>query len=253
MEEKELPFEYKHMEEETKGFDITSLKKSVFGSTVMMPGSGEMIALKTVLQVLDNFVLVSSGTGAVIASAGIEVPFVAAGRKAFAFAKGLSRATDKKVVVFAGDGATLESLPSLMRSNDNILYICYNNSKNPRQLAGMMPGYAATASVAYFEDFVRKLRKAFAYNGLSYIEILTPNPSWGYEPANTIEIAELATDCLIWPVYEVENGSTSITKRPDREEPVARFFSALKGKTSESEIRAAQEEAGRNWKFLQKQ
>src|SRR3989344_7110229 len=121
MEEKELPFEYKHLEEETKGFDIASLKKSVFGSTVMMPGSGEMIALKTVLQVLDNFVLVSSGTGTIIASAGIEVPFVNAEHRAFAVAQGLSNSTDKKVVVFADGGVTMKSLPSLMRSKDNIL------------------------------------------------------------------------------------------------------------------------------------
>ena len=154
--------------------------------------------------------------------------------------------------MFAGEGVTMNNLPSLLRSRDNIMYVCYCNNIRHKQLASMMPGYAATASIAYFEDLVSKLKKAFSRNGFSYVEILTPNPSWGYEPSNTVEIAKLATECLLWPVYEVENNYVTITKRPDREEQVSRLFSALKINISASEIQTLQEEVNRTWKSIQK-
>lgn len=249
MEEKELPFEYRTAEGEVKSFDISHLKREVFGTTSVMPGSGEMLALKLVLQSLDNFVLVASGVASVMARSGLGVPVVCTENPA-GFAQGISNALkDKaKVVVFADEMATVSCLPSLVGMKEEMLYICYRNSPSFRHLAGMMRGYAATASVAFYEDFMAKMKKAFSFRNFSFIEVLAPNPSWGYEPSNTVEIARLATECLLWPVYETENGVLSVTKRPDKEEPVERFFSALKMKTPEG----LQEEVSRAWKLMQK-
>lgn len=249
MEEKELPFEYKAVEEGAKSFNIARLKREVFGSTSMMPGSGEMLALKLVLQSLDNFVLVTSGVASIIARKGLGVPVVCAENPA-GFAQGLAHALkDKsKAVVFADEQTTISCLPSVIGMKEDMLYICYRNAPSFRQLAGMMQGYSATASIAFYEDFMIKLKKAFASGGFSYIEVMAPNPSWGYEPSNTVEIARLATECLLWPIYEVENGVLSITKRPDKEEPVERFFAAIKSQPPAG----LQEEASRAWKLMQK-
>ncbi|MDI6721790.1 MAG: hypothetical protein QMD85_05330 [Candidatus Aenigmarchaeota archaeon] len=251
MEEKELPFEYKAVEDEIKSFDIESMKKEVLGTTVMMPGSGEMLALKIILQCTDNFVLVCSGVSSVMAR-GLNIPVVNASKPA-AFAKGLARCMkdkkDPKVVVFADTQAALSELPELLSMDKDVVYICYNNRMPIQQLARMMHGYAATASIAFHDDLIRKLKKAYSTDRFSYIEILSPNPSWGYEASNTVHIAKLATECLLWPVYEID-GALSITKRIDHEEPVKLFYNALKPKPMEKEIQLIQEEAARNWRQL---
>ncbi|MBI2172963.1 MAG: hypothetical protein HYT73_01995 [Candidatus Aenigmarchaeota archaeon] len=248
MEEKELPFEYRNVEEGVNSFDISSLSREVFGSASLAPGSGELIALKLALQSVDNITVVASGPVSMVAR-NVGIPFVVSGKPA-AFAQGLSRALQDKarVVVFADRESAMQDLPSLVSMDENVIYVCYNNMIDFRQLAPAAGGYAATASVAFYNDYMAKLKKACSSRGFSFIEVLTPNPSWGYEPSNTIEIAKLATECLLWPVYEIVNGSLSITKHPDREERVEVFFNALKAKPPEG----LQEEASRRWKQLQK-
>jgi len=248
MEEKELPFEYKNMEEEVKSFNISGLGKDVFGSASLAPGSGELIALKLAIQAVDNIVVVASGPVSMVAR-NVGVPFVVSSKPA-ALAQGLSRALqDKaKVVVFADRESAMRDLPSLVSMNENVIYMCYNNTVDFRQLATAAGGYAATASVAFYNDYMAKLKKAHSRSGFSFIEVMAPNPSWGYEPSNTIEVAKLATECLLWPIYETVNGALTITKHPDREERVEFFFNALKSKPPEG----LQEEVSRRWKQLQK-
>lgn len=248
MEEKELPFEYRNVEEEVKSFNISSLSKEVFGSASLAPGSGELIALKLAIQAVDNIVVIASGP-VTVAARNAGVPFVVS-RKPAAFAQGLSRALqDKaKVVVFADRDSSVRDLPSLVSMDENVIYVCYNNMINFRQLAPAVGGYAATASVAFYNDYMTKLKKAYSNNGFSFIEILAPNPSWGYEPSNTIEVAKLATECLLWPVYEIANGALAVTKNPDREERVEFFFNKLKKNVPEG----LQEEVSRAWKHMQK-
>ena len=136
--------------------------------------------------------------------------------------------TDFHAVGFAGDGGTadigLQALSGAIDRNDDILYICYDNEaymntgiqkssltpfgarttttpagKNIRGnlrpkknlfeiVAAHGIPYAATASVGYLNDFMRKVEKAKNIKGTKYIHILAPCPTgWGVKTDETVD------------------------------------------------------------------
>ncbi|HLC76785.1 MAG TPA: thiamine pyrophosphate-dependent enzyme [archaeon] len=225
------------------------------------PGCGSMIALKLLLQTLDNFILVNA-TGSVTPF--IKVPMIHAGLNAVSVAKGVAHSVKDeknppKVVVFAGDGSTSMNLNALM-SSDNILYVCYNDfaytaidhkmhKSFARQLSHTLP-YVATTCVSYPDDYITKLKKAATMTGTRYIEVLAPCPvSWGYEPSNTIEVGRVAVETGLFPVFEVENDTVTLTKRPNRLEPVEHFNQVQKKMKIEN-TQNVQEWVNKKWKAL---
>lgn len=155
---------------------------------------------------------------------------------------------DVKVVAWAGDGGTfdigLQSLSGAAERNDDILYICYDNeaymntgiqrssatpagawttttpspaNKNePKKniveiLAGHRIPYAATASIGYPEDFVRKVQTAVSRRGFKFIHLWVSCPA-GHksEERHSVKIARLAVETGIFPLYEVEWGTKYI-------------------------------------------
>lgn len=166
---------------------------------------------------------------------GIEAGLRAQGRKP----------EDGTVVGFAGDGGTadigLQALSGAIDRNDDILYICYDNeaymntgiqkssltpfgAKTTTTPAGRgTPGcltqkknlfeivaahdipYAATASVGYLPDFMRKVERAAGIHGTRYIHVIAPCPTgWGYAVDETVEIARDIVDCGLWYLAEYE-------------------------------------------------
>ncbi len=74
--------------------------------------------------------------------------------------------------------------------------------------------YAATVSVAHPEDFIKKVEKAKAIKGMKFIHALSPcPPGWKANPMYTIEIARLAVDTHVFPLYEIENGTVHVTRK----------------------------------------
>ena len=74
--------------------------------------------------------------------------------------------------------------------------------------------YAATVSVAHPEDFVKKARKAKDIKGFRFIHAFSPcPPGWRMNPMKTIEVARLAVDTNMFPLYEIEGGWLRITKK----------------------------------------
>ncbi len=74
--------------------------------------------------------------------------------------------------------------------------------------------YAATVSVAHPEDFIAKIRKAKQIKGFRFIHAMSPcPPGWRMNPAQTIEVAKLAVDTHIFPLYEIEDGKVHITRK----------------------------------------
>jgi pyruvate/2-oxoacid:ferredoxin oxidoreductase beta subunit len=67
--------------------------------------------------------------------------------------------------------------------------------------------YAATASIAYPEDFLRKLEKAKAIRGAKFIHLWVSCPT-GHksEERYSVKIARLAVESGVFPLYEVEQG-----------------------------------------------
>ena len=162
---------------------------------------------------------------------------------------------DFTAVGFAGDGGTadigIQALSGAIDRNDNIIYICYDNEAYMNtgiQKSGLTPfgarttttpaganihgnirpkknlfeiaaahdiPYAATASVGYITDFIRKVEKASKIKGTKYIHVIAPCPTgWGIAPDETVEIAKEVVDCGLWYLAEYENGAFTLNHKP---------------------------------------
>lgn len=164
----------------------------------------------------------------------------AAGVRAGLDAKGEHDCT---VMAWAGDGGTfdigLQALSACAERNENILYVCYDNeaymntgiqrsSATPtgawttttpekkhakkkdimQVMAAHRIPYAATASIAYPDDLIRKVEKAKRTTGMRFLHIISPCPTgWKTSPEMTVELARLAVESNIFPLYEIEDGS----------------------------------------------
>jgi pyruvate ferredoxin oxidoreductase beta subunit len=167
-------------------------------------------------------------------ASGMETAFKAQGRAV-------------KVLAFAGDGGTFDigfqSLSGMIERHHDVLYVCYDNeaymntgvqrsSSTPHAAATTtspagrerlgkrhlkkdilsivaahhMP-YAATASVAYPSDLRKKVRRAVAVEGPTFLLIHSPCPlGWGHDGAKSIEVARLAIETGLVPLIELERG-----------------------------------------------
>jgi pyruvate ferredoxin oxidoreductase beta subunit len=67
--------------------------------------------------------------------------------------------------------------------------------------------YVATATVAELRDLERKVERAMDFHGARYLHVLVPCPlGWGSATADTINIARLAKESGLFPVFEAEHG-----------------------------------------------
>ncbi|HEX29363.1 TPA: pyruvate synthase subunit beta, partial [Candidatus Poribacteria bacterium] len=110
--------------------------------------------------------------------------------------------------------------------------------------------YVATASVAYPEDFIRKMRKAKEKIGTKFIHIISPcPPGWRFPSNMTIKIARLAVQSRAFPLYEVEDGIYRITVNPQKVVPVEEYLRA-QGRfrhLSDEEIKLIQKQVDERW------
>jgi len=192
------------------------------------------------------------------ASTGAVAAGVAAGLKALGI-------EDAHSVGFAGDGGTadigIQALSGAIDRNDDIIYFCNDNeaymntgiqksgltpygTKTTTSPAGEnLPGsvtmkknmfeivaahgiaYAATASVGYLEDFMRKVQKAKETKGTSYIHVFAPCPTgWGHESNITIDLAKQAVDSGLWYLAEYENGEFTLNRNPKEFAPIEKYL-----------------------------
>ncbi|WP_448383986.1 3-methyl-2-oxobutanoate dehydrogenase subunit beta [Desulfosoma sp.] len=152
--------------------------------------------------------------------------------------------TETTVVTWAGDGGTFDigfqALSGAVERNEDFIYVCYDNeaymntgvqrssstpygawtTTTPGQewkklrkknivealVAHRIP-YAATASIAFPEDLVRKVKKAKAIRGSRFLHIYASCPTgWRMPSELAVKIARMAVQTNIFPLYEVENG-----------------------------------------------
>jgi len=177
------------------------------------------------------------------------------------------------VVAFVGDGATsdvgFQSLSGAAERGENIIYICYDNEgymNTGIQRSGTTPfgawtttspvgemvhgkgensknmplimldhgvSYVATATVAYLEDYAKKLQKAMAVkDGMSYIHLYSPCPTgWRSSLDSAIEISRIAVETNFFPLWEAEHGNIHITKEITKPKPISQLV-ALTGRFS---------------------
>ncbi len=181
-------------------------------------------------------------------------------------------------------------LSGMFERNDDVLYICYDNeaymntgvqrsSATPpaartatTPAVGSEPGnlfgtgknmpliamahsipYVATASVANLRDLERKIAKAMKIDGARYVHIHVPCPlGWGSLPADTIEVARLAVESGLFPLFEAEYGEITGRTPIRRKLPVTDYlrlqkrFAHLFNAAGETRIAQIQAIADRN-------
>jgi 2-oxoisovalerate ferredoxin oxidoreductase beta subunit len=85
--------------------------------------------------------------------------------------------------------------------------------------------YGATVNVAYPEDFVKRVKKATEFEGPKFIHALSPcAPGWRVDTAKTVEVARLATQTNMFPLYEVERSEYRLTKTIKERKPVSEYL-----------------------------
>ena len=182
-----------------------------------------------------------------------NAPAIATGVLAGLNARGNPKGTKVVVIAGDGAtyDIGMGSLSGMLERGDDILYICYDNeaymntgvqasSATPYgvettttpaigeegfgksvskkdliaiALAHRVP-YAATASISDPAGLRKKVRKGMNASGPSVILVLTPcNVGWGFDPADTVELARKAIETGLFPIVEFEEGElTSVQK-----------------------------------------
>jgi len=114
--------------------------------------------------------------------------------------------------------------------------------------------YVATANMAYIHDFINKIKKGLAHKGPAYIQIYAPCPTgWNYPTNMTVEIARMAYQAKITPVYEIENGKLKFTMKPEKTIPVNKYLSMQKRfkHLNDKEIKEVQKYVDESYKKLE--
>ncbi|MFC1804584.1 thiamine pyrophosphate-dependent enzyme [Candidatus Omnitrophota bacterium] len=74
--------------------------------------------------------------------------------------------------------------------------------------------YVATASVAFMQDIQRKTKKAIGFKGPKYLQIHVPCPlGWRHDPGLTFQIAKLAVETGLYPLFEYEGGLLTAVRK----------------------------------------
>lgn len=157
---------------------------------------------------------------------------------------------DITVLGWAGDGGTvdigIQALSGAAERQTDMIYVCYDNEAymntgvqrsgstpygafttttptGKKQKRKNMPAiltahgvpYVATANPSYPIDLYLKFKKAkdeFKGN-TRYIHIIAPcPPGWGFHTKDMIKLGRLATQCGVWPLYEIIEGKLVLSK-----------------------------------------
>ena len=112
--------------------------------------------------------------------------------------------------------------------------------------------YAATVCPAYPEDFISKVEKAKAVKGFRFIHALSPcPPGWRINPTLSVEVARLAVETHMFPLYEIVDGKVHVTRK-GKGLPVSEYIKT-QGRfqhLTESEIAEIQKAVDAVWKHL---
>ena len=74
--------------------------------------------------------------------------------------------------------------------------------------------YAATASIGYLNDFIRKVEHAATIRGTKYIHVMAPCPTgWGCGVDETVDISKDIVECGLWYLAEYEGGAFKLYLR----------------------------------------
>lgn len=96
----------------------------------------------------------------------------------------------------------------------------FHHKDTPQIMAATNIPYVFTGSEAFSNDLMRKAAKAQWYaknEGLAYGKILITCPlNWGTDESQGTKVVETAVNSCFFPLYEIENGITTITYDPEK-------------------------------------
>ena len=198
--------------------------------------------------------------------------------------------TETTVVTWAGDGGTFDigfqALSGAVERNEDFIYVCYDNEaymntgiqrssstpygawttttpgtewKKMRKknivealVAHRIP-YAATASIAFPEDLISKVKKAKEIKGSRFLHIYATCPTgWRIPSEISVKIARMAVQANIFPLYEVENGLKYTINYKPKEYPIKEYFK-LQGRfkhLTDRDFEYIQEMVDEDWQLL---
>src|SRR5512144_1695322 len=153
-------------------------------------------------------------------------------------------------------------LSGMFERNDDVLFICYDNEAYMNtgvqrsgatppaartattQPVGDQPGnvfgqgkfapliamaheipYVAPATVADLRDIEAKVARAMEFRGARYLHLLVTCPlGWGCASSASIQVARLAKETGLFPVFEAEGGSVTSVSKIRRHVPVEDYL-----------------------------
>jgi pyruvate ferredoxin oxidoreductase beta subunit len=154
------------------------------------------------------------------------------------------------------------ALSGMFERGDDVLYVCYDNEAYMNtgvqrsgatppaartattEAAGSAPGaafgqgksapliamaheipYVATATVADLHDLEAKVDYAMTLHGPRYLHVLVSCPlGWGASSSQAIELARLAHQTGLFPVFEAEHGDVTAVTKIRRQRPVEDYL-----------------------------
>jgi len=140
----------------------------------------------------------------------------------------------------------------------------YGEKRNKKDMVAIMAAHGApyVAQVApnKWKDMVKKIQKGFDANGPVYINAMSAcTTEWKFPIHQTIEVSDMGTDSLVFPLYEIINGEElNITYRPKNIVPVRDYlgvqprFRHLFKKENEYLIDEWQKRVDAKWEYLQR-
>jgi pyruvate/2-oxoacid:ferredoxin oxidoreductase beta subunit len=222
----------------------------------------------------------------------MSVAFATTAATASGLKAGLDRSgrQEETVLAWAGDGGTfdigIQALSGAAERNEDIIFVCYDNEaymntgiqrssatpigtettttpasapklQKKKDIVAIMAAhgvpYTATASIAYPDDFMAKMRKAKCIRGTKFIHLYASCPTgWRHAPELSVEVARLAVKSRVFPLYEVIDGDNWQLSPMPQKEPVEAYMK-IQGRFKMMGPKVAakfQNNVERNWQSL---
>jgi len=110
--------------------------------------------------------------------------------------------------------------------------VSYGEKRNKKDMLAIMAAngasYVAQVAPNKWKNMAQAFQKALSTDGPCYINAMSAcTTEWKFDPKDTINISDLATDSLAFPLYEIINGTElNITYRPKNVLPVKDYLAA---------------------------
>ncbi len=142
--------------------------------------------------------------------------------------------------------------------------ISYGKKEMKKDMVAIMAAhgapYVAQMAPNKWKDMIKKMQRALTTEGPVYLNAISAcTTEWKFDPKDTINVSDLATDSLVFPLYEIIDGKElNITYRPKNVIPVRDYLGAqgrfrhLFKPENEHVIKQWQKNVDEFWEYLQR-